>query len=517
MESERIRNSSRNIRWGLINQALMILGPFVTRTVILYTLGTAYLGLNSLFTSILQVLNMAELGFASAIVYNMYKPIALGNTELVCALMKLYKKVYRLIGISILIIGAVLIPFLSYLIKGSYPSDINLTYLYLVYLLDVASSYFLFAYQNCLLVAHQRNDIVSKIAVMMHIIMYAGQCILLILTKDYMYYALLMPVYTISNNIYCAYISRKYYPQYICSGEVGEEIKNDIKKQVSGLLITKIAATTRNSFDSIIMSAFIGISIVGVYGNYSLIMSAVISLLIVILRGIQASVGNSVAIESKEKNYSDFLNLVFIYAWLSGFCTTVMFCLYQPFIKLWAGIDNLLSLDIVILQCLYFYFLTAGDVTSVYIDATGIWSKYKLKAVLESISNLVLNLMLVQKFGIFGIVFSTVITRLLFGFFWGEYLMFKSYFGIQFLNKFYYSYTQYFLITIIASALSWACCEYLILPVFIDFIFRILICCIIFNVLFYIAFNKRKELYDIKNIIRYRFFTKNFISGDDER
>ena len=142
--------------------------------------------------------------------------------------------------------------------------------------------------------------------------------------------------------------------------------------------------------------------------------------------------------------------------------------------------------------------MTAGDVTSVYIDATGIWSKYKLKAVLESISNLVLNLMLVQKFGIFGIVFSTVITRLLFGFFWGEYLMFKSYFGIQFLNKFYYSYTQYFLITIIASALSWACCEYLILPVFVDFIFRILICCIVFNVLFYIAFNNRKEFYDIK-------------------
>ena len=115
MESERIKNSRRNIRWGIINQVMMIIGPFITRTVILYTLGTAYLGLSSLFISILQVLNMAELGFASAIVYNMYKPIALGNTELVCALMKLYKKVYRLIGILILVIGGILIPFLPYL------------------------------------------------------------------------------------------------------------------------------------------------------------------------------------------------------------------------------------------------------------------------------------------------------------------------------------------------------------------------------------------------------------------
>lgn len=508
MESERIKNSRRNIRWGIINQVMMIIGPFITRTVILYTLGTAYLGLSSLFISILQVLNMAELGFASAIVYNMYKPIALGNTELVCALMKLYKKVYRLIGILILVIGGILIPFLPYLIKGSYPSDINLTCLYLIYLFDVVSSYFLFAYRNCILIAHQRNDVISKVAVLLHIVMYLGQCILLIITKNYMYFALLMPVYTISNNIYCAYISRKYYPQYTCNGIVNEEIKNDIKKQVSGLLITKIAATTRNSFDSIIMSAFIGVSIVGVYGNYSLIMSGVISLLIVILRGIQASVGNSVAIESKNKNYSDFLNLVFIYAWLSGFCTTVMFCLYQPFIKIWAGIENLLPLDIVILQCLYFYFLTAGDVTSVYIDATGIWSKYKLKAVLESISNLVLNLMLVQKFGLFGIVFSTVITRLLFGFFWGEYLMFKSYFGIKFLNNFYNSYAQYFVVTVVATGLSWMCCEHIILSTFPDFIFRILVCSFVFNILFYIAFNKRKEFYNIKSMVAHKFFTK---------
>ena len=150
MKIERTKNATRNIVFGLILKAYQILMPFIMRTALIYFLGVEYLGLNSLFTSILQVLNLAELGVGSAMVYSMYKPIVEDDATRICALMKLYRLYYRVIGCVIAIVGVCLIPFIPYLIKSDLPSELNIYILYLMNLGATVLSYWMFAYKNAL-------------------------------------------------------------------------------------------------------------------------------------------------------------------------------------------------------------------------------------------------------------------------------------------------------------------------------------------------------------------------------
>lgn len=169
MKLARSHNAVRNMRAGVISKIVNILFPFLVRAVFIRTLGAEYLGVNSLFTSVLSVLSLTELGFGSAVVFSMYRAIAEDNHQMINELLLFYRNVYRWVGCIILGIGLLLIPFLPYLTKGSYPSDINPLIVYLVFLINTVLSYFMFAYLNSLMEAFQRTDVSTKIAMFMNI------------------------------------------------------------------------------------------------------------------------------------------------------------------------------------------------------------------------------------------------------------------------------------------------------------------------------------------------------------
>jgi len=162
-----------------------LLVPFVMRTAMIYFLGVQYLGLNSLFSSVLQVLNLAELGVGSAMVYSMYKPIADDDTDTICALMRLYKIYYRIIGLVVCVAGLILLPFIPYLIKGEVPPDINVYILYVLNLGATVLSYWLFAYKNSILQAHQRTDMISKVMLVTETVKYILQFVILAIFHNY--------------------------------------------------------------------------------------------------------------------------------------------------------------------------------------------------------------------------------------------------------------------------------------------------------------------------------------------
>ena len=206
----RTKNATRNMFFGFINKLIVLLFPFVIRAMIIKTLGSEYLGLSSLFTSILQVLNLAELGFNSAIVYSMYKPIAEKDTTTICALINMYKKIYRIIGITIITLGLILLPFLNLLIKGNYPSDINIYILYLICLFNTGITYFLFAYKNALFTAHQRSDITSNIQSISYVLQYLIQIFVLVKLKNYYMFVIIQMFTTILNNIIVEWTKMNY-------------------------------------------------------------------------------------------------------------------------------------------------------------------------------------------------------------------------------------------------------------------------------------------------------------------
>ena len=188
MRLERSKNAKRNSFWGLMSSLLSILLPFLVRTILIKELGAEYLGLSGLLTSILTVLNITELGFGTAIVYTMYKPLAEDNVELLCALLNYYRGIYKKIGLLIFAVGLGILPFLDKLISGTIPEDVNIYALYTIYLLNTCLSYWLFAYKGSILVIYQRNDIKSKIGILTTILLRIGQATIVILTHNYYCY-----------------------------------------------------------------------------------------------------------------------------------------------------------------------------------------------------------------------------------------------------------------------------------------------------------------------------------------
>lgn len=347
MKIERTKNATRNIGAGLINKFVVLLLPFFVRTAFIYNLGSEYLGLNSLFSSILSVLNVAELGFSSAIVFSMYDPIAKDDDDTICALLSYYRKIYKVVGSIILVGGVAILPFLTKLVKGDCPTELNIYILFIMYLLNTALTYLLFAYKKSILEATQRNDYISMNDTITTGLTNVIQLILLLFWKSiyaYYLYVMTMLAFTIINNILNARIVDKKYPQYKCRGKLGEEERKVIKKQVSGLMVSRICQMTRNSFDSIFVSAFIGLTMTTIYNNYYYVVNSVVGVMNVITSAMLAGIGNSLASETQEKNYEDFSIFNFIYVWLAGWATVMMFCLYQDFMTLWVGKDLTLPL-----------------------------------------------------------------------------------------------------------------------------------------------------------------------------
>ena len=493
MKTGRAKNAKRNVLFGLINRIINLLIPFAVRTLFMYTLGMEYLGLNGLFTSVLSVLSLTELGVGSAIVYHMYKPIAENDEETMCALLNYYKKVYRVIGIFVLVVGLALVPFLPLLIKGGLPSGISLPVLYIIYLIDTVSSYLLFAYYNSLLNALQRNDITSNIGSGITLVRYILQAFVLFAFRNYTLFILILPITTIISNIATAFIARKLYPQYTCKGNISNEIKKDIGIKVRGMMITKIQAVTRNSFDSIFISAFLGLWASGLYSNYYYIMVNIIGVMYIIVASITSGIGNSVASESVEKNYADMNKINFIYMWISGWCAICLACLYQPFMRMWAGKEKVFPVSVMLLFCIYFYALKIGDIRGVYFEVNGLWWENRYKAVAESVSNLVLNYVLGKYFGVYGILLATIITILVINFGYGSRIVFEFYFGLDKLPEYYYRNLIYLIMTLISGGVTYVCCSLLPVDGIVAFIGKICICVIIPNILYLILYFKNKD------------------------
>lgn len=504
MRIQRTKNASRNIFYGIILRLYQVIGPFVIRTAMIYILGMEYVGLNSLFTSILQVLNMTELGVGTAMVFSMYKPIAEDDTEKICALMRLYKLYYRTIGVIIAVIGLTITPFVPKLINNNNSIPLNITYLYWLNLGYTVLSYWLFAYKNSILLAHQRTDVISKVTIGTNTCMYLVQLVFLIITKNYYFYLIGMLFGQALTNIVTAYYANKLYPQYKAKGNLSKEEIKSINQRVKDLFTAKVGGVVQNSADSIVISIFLGLTILGRYNNYYYILNAVFGFIIILLNACLAGVGNSIVLDSKEKNYSDLNKIALLIEWIAGFSACCLLCLYQPFVSLWTGKDNVLSFGIVICLSLYLYIIITNQMLCLYKDASGIWHSDRFRPLITALINLVLNIITVQIWGLYGVVLSTVVSMLFVGIPWLIHNLFTSVFKMSsydFLKKL----IMYFALTILACILTYFLCSFFSEPRIIDLIVRFVICLIVPNTIYYFTLSRTRVFSDSIRLINHAF------------
>lgn len=493
MKIERTKNATRNIIFGVVLKIYQILMPFLVRTVMIYCMGVQYLGLSSLFTSILQVLNLAELGVGSAMVYSMYQPIAEDNKKKICALMKLYKMYYRVIGLVIAVIGIILLPFIPSLIKGSLPSGVNLYILYILNLSATVLSYWLFAYKNSLLIAHQRIDISSKVILVINTIQYLLQFVILWLFHSYYLYLIVALVAQAGTNIVTSIIVSKMYPEYRAIGDVKKEIVDDINQKIKDLFTSKVGAVIVNSADSIVISAFLGLTELAIYQNYYYILTSIIGMITIIFNSCMAGIGNSLIVETKQKNYKDFEKFTFLIAWISGFCACCLLCLYQPFMKIWVGEKLQLQFTAVICLVIYYFVYEINQLLNMYKDASGIWHKDRFRTLATALTNLGLNLIMVQFWGIYGVLFSTVLSTLIVGMPWLLNNLFTCIFDIDDLKRYVLKLLKYTGVTFIACSCSLFICSYLKFGDWETLFARGIVCCIIPNCIFFLIYHKTVE------------------------
>lgn len=418
-QETRVKNASRNVVFGMFLKGYQILLPFIMRTAMMYYMGDEYLGLNSLFGSVLWVLNLAELGVGSAMVYSMYEPIIQNDRKQICALLKLYQKYYRIIGLVIAVVGGILTPFIPKLVKsGTVPDDVSIYVVYLLNLFCTCMSYWLMAYKNSLLTAHQRNDVASKVMLVTNTFQYAAQLVVIMTIGDYYIYLIVQIFTQIVTNLVTAHYANKMYPDYKAIGKMPKEAVTKINNRIRDLFTMKVGQVIVSSADSIVISAFLGLSALAFYQNYYYVLTAVTGIMNVVFVSCTAGIGNSILTETQEKNYVDLKKLSFIIVWLGGMCSAVMLCLYQPFIRLWAGERRMLPFRVVICLVAYFFVSQLNQILITYKDAAGIWHEDRFRPLVTALVNLVLNIVLVQFIGIYGVILSTVISIVVVGMPW---------------------------------------------------------------------------------------------------
>lgn len=497
-----VENAKRNMFFGMINRLVALLCPFITRTMIQHILGEQYLGLGSLFSSILSVLSLTELGFGSAIIYGMYKPVAEEDTELVNALLNFYRKAYAVVGGVILSVGLVLIPFLPRLIAGECPSDISLTALYLVYLTNTVISYFMYAYMSSLIVVYQRDDINSRTNLIVTLLLTLSQIFMLVKFQNYLLFSLMMPVFTIANNIRIAVVVKKMFPQYHCSGSIPKEMLADMKKQIAGTFVSRVCQVARNSFDSICTSAFLGLAITAMYNNYYYIMTSVIGIAAIFCTSLTGGVGNHVVTRSREENFRELKELDFVYMWISGWSTICILCLSQPFMKLWMGEDMMLPHSVVVLLCIYFYLLKIGDIRSIYSTVNGLWWQHRWRSICEALANIILNILLAKYWGIHGIILATILTIFFIQTLWGVQIVFRHYFGLQYMWSYYKYHLVYAAVTVVLSIVTSTVCR--LIPecgALMNLILRAMVCFVLPNIFYILLYHRLPGFKRMKKIV----------------
>lgn len=488
----RIESSVKNIKYSMIGQVLILLAGFITRMVFVRTLGSEYLGLNGLFSNILQILSLSELGIGTAIIFSMYKPLSENDVPKLQALMKLYKKAYITIGLLILISGSALTPFLSFFIKEM-PAIPHLQIIYLMYVASSGVSYF-FSYKRSFLVADQKKYIDAYYHNIIFLAFIVLQNAALLLTHNFMLYLGLQIVSTFTENLIVTRRIDKLYPflKEKNDSTLDKSEKDTIFKNVKALIVHRFGDVVVMQTDNLIISKFIGIVQVGMYSNYMLLIMAVNAIFTIFFQSISASIGNLGATESTERKLFIFRCLDLFGFWLYAFAAICLVCLANPFIYLWVGKEYMFPITTVLFILTSYYLTGRRESVLSFKDALGLYWQDRYKPFFEAGINLFASIVLAQKMGVPGVFLGTIISTMTTCFWIEPFIVFR--FGFKTPVKSYFiRYGLYTASMVAVGGVTWLGCSLFSSFSVMDFIARMFICAIVPNALFAALFWKTKE------------------------
>lgn len=499
-------NSIKNISTGILLQLIVVILGFISRKIFINTLGIQLLGINGLLTNILSMLGLVELGIGTAIYYSLYRPLAEKNKGQISAIMNLYGRMYRYIGILVILLGLIILPFLQYVIN----TDIQMSYvrvIFIIFLLDSSISYFL-AYRRNIFSADQKDHILNKISIIFSVITSISQIVIILITRNYLIYLLVKIVLVFIQNIYIYIKSNKEYPYLKIKNEkIDESIRKEIIKNIKALCVVKLSVYCVLGTDNILLSIFSGVGIVGLYSNYYLIIGTVTRIIQQVFIGIKASFGNFLIRKTKEEVNEIFNVFHFTNFWIASFSATALIVLINPFISLWIGEEMTLPINLVIVIIFNFYNQIMTNAIEVVRDSAGLYSPYpffKYWALIEGILNLIISILLakVLKMGAIGIFLGTSISTCITVYVlpWNVY---KYVFKISSV-KYYINHFVYMGLAFMISISTYYLANLITLDHFIlEFLYKMIISIVLPNIVIILLFYRSKQ---------FKYLYKKFMS-----
>ena len=415
----RSQKALKNVSTGLINKAAIMLLSFATKTVFIRLLGAEYNGVSSLYTNILSVLALAELGLGNVLMFYLYSALEKGDTEKITALTQEFKKIYNIIIVCVTLVGIAIVPFLGVLVKSNLPHKELIIY-YLLYLLNSVASYFV-VYRTMVIRADQKEYLLNNCSTITTIIMYVLQLAYLYVRRDFLGYLVIQVLCTIGNNFVQNQIALRKYPYLKNTPSHSVEVvdKKSILGNVKATFLFKISDTILDQTDNIIISVMFGTVVVGYYANYYMIMAYLAQIASIIVSGLIASFGSLYATGEKERSYKMIKCIMFFFATFGTYCVACYMSVVQDFIPIWVGSEYVMGFDLVIAVMAVFYLRMVTNTVWICRSTMGIFKEVQYINLAAAILNIVLSVILGYVLGVAGVIVATAVSRF-FTSFWYE-------------------------------------------------------------------------------------------------
>ncbi len=500
-EHSRTEYSMINIMAGVGGYIINAILGFICRMVFAKYLSADYLGVNGLFTNILSMLSLAELGIGGAIVYALYKPLAEHNEKKIASLVKVYGTAYKFVGIVVGIIGICLMPFLNVIITEQPSISESIYVLYLLNLFNTVITYF-FSYRSSLLIAAQQNYIVVGVNYTITILQSILHTLVLVCTHNYMAYLLIQTVGIVIYNLLISHIAVRRFP-YITGKSIeplSQKEKGELFKNVKDLTFYKISGLLVNSTDNILITFFQGLATTGIASNYTLLVNMLNSLLGQIFNSLTASIGNHNAIENIEKKHEMFRFLNMVNAWIYGWGALGIYFCSSDLVRVCFGENYVLHESIPMILAINFYISGVTNIVGTYKHTLGLFRQGRFIQIGTGVVNIILSIILGKYWGLFGILCATGIARACTHLWYTPYVVYKYGFNMKTV-EYWKSYFKYTLIVLLSAII----CKWItsLIPesFFFQVVLKMVLCSIIANGVFVMTLFRTSEF---KRLLQYK-------------
>lgn len=424
-ESNRTEAAARNLSVGLLNKFILMGATFIVRTLFIRILGAEYTGISSLYSNILSLLGLAELGMGSVLTYELYVPLQERDNETVKMYVSLFRKIYLAVILAVTCAGIALIPFL----RGITHSTLENRYLilfYLLYLLDSIASYFV-VYRTTVIEADQKRYITQTVEIVSKLVMYLTQSVYLVLRHDFVGYLCIQVTFTVIRNVVLHQIAVNMYPflRDKPTSKIEREKISKLFQNVRATFVTKLSTVVLTQTDSIIISALAGVIAVGYYSNYNMVVVYLNSFFSIAYYAIEASVGNLNAEQDYDKSYVMYKRLSLLFGIANAICVVGYLCIVQDFIGVWIGEEYIQAGGLVLSIIFTFYVNESVTVITMYRQTLGLFKETKRIYPIMAIINIILSVILGKYLGVAGVVLATGLSRLATSFWYEGEVVFK--------------------------------------------------------------------------------------------